>query len=294
MWEVNRACPGIERDASWCVDPRGIPVHPPWVSPKPLWSELAAFERRLARASQLRLATDFDGTLAHIVRLPKMAVVRPRAKLALTRLARLPRARVALVSGRRLSDLALRAGVPGVYLAGLLGIETRPPGLRGRRVNLRPGQRVPHSLVRELEEWCRAFPGSWIESKGWSAAVHYRAVPASRTAAFGAGVRALVRRHGDTAELAVAKRAFEVRPRGAPGKAETLGRWLGERTNGTLALFIGDDDLDEEAHDLVQRRGGIGILVGRRPSRARYRLDDPDEVARFLDWLEHRWRARVL
>jgi trehalose 6-phosphate phosphatase len=98
----------------------------------------------------------------------------------------------------------------------------------------------------------------------------------------------------DTTELALAKRAFEVRPRGAPGKAETLGRWLGERTNGCLALFIGDDDLDEEAHELVQRRGGIGILVGRRASRARYRLNDPDEVARFLEWLEHRWRARVL
>ena len=284
----------MERDASGRVDPRGIPGHPPWVSPKPLWSELAALERRLARASHLRLASDFDGTLANIVRLPKMAVVRPRARGALTRLATLPRAQVALVSGRRLSDLALRAGVPGVYLAGLLGIETRPPGVRGRRLNLRPGQRVPHALMQELEEWCAAFPGSWLEGKGWSTAVHYRALAPSRTAAFGAGVRALVRRHADTTELAVAKRAFEVRPRGAPGKAETLGRWLGERANGCLALFIGDDDLDEEAHELVQRRGGIGILVGRRPSLARYRLDDPDEVARFLEWLEHRWRARVL
>lgn len=263
------------------------------VSPKPLWSELAVLERRLARASHLRLASDFDGTLANIVRLPAMASVRPRAQRALASIARLPRARVALVSGRRLSDLSRRAKVPGVFLAGLLGIETRAPGVRRRRVNLHRGQRMPAAMLRELGEWCRGFPGSWVEPKGWSAAVHYRALPARRVAAFGAGVRTLVRRHADTTELAEAKKAFEVRPRGAPGKAETLGKWLGPAGNGRLDLFIGDDDLDEEAHALVQRRGGIGILVGQRPSHARYRLSDPDQVARFLEWLETRWRDRV-
>ena len=263
------------------------------MSPKPLWSELAVLERRLARASHLRLASDFDGTLARIVRLPRMAVVRPRAKRALAAIARLPRARVALVSGRRLSDLARRANVPGVYLAGLLGIETRAPFVRRRRVNLRRGQRVPRLLLREIEELCRAFPGTWIEPKGWSAAVHYRALPARRVRSFAAGLRALVRCHGASTELAEAKKAFEIRPKGAPGKAATLDKWLGEAGNGRLDLFIGDDDLDEEAHALVQRRGGIGILVGRRVSRARYRLSDPDQVARFLEWLEQRWRDRV-
>ena len=267
--------------------------HAARVSPKPLWSELAVLERRLARAAHLRLASDFDGTLAHIVPLPGMAVVRPRARRALSRIARLPRARVALVSGRRLTDLSRRAKVPGVFLAGLLGIETRAPGVRARRLNLHHGQRVPRALLREIEAWCDGFPGSWVEPKGWSAAVHYRALPAGRIAAFGAGVRALVRRYRDTTELAVAKKAFEVRPRGAPGKAETLGKWLGPSGNGSLALFIGDDDLDEQAHALVQRRGGIGILVGSRPSRARYRLSDPDQVALFLEWLEQRWRQRV-
>ena len=263
------------------------------MSPKPLWSELAVIERRLARASHLRLASDFDGTLARIVRLPAMAEVRPRAVHALRQIARLPRARVALVSGRRLTDLSRRARVPGAFLAGLLGIETRASGLRSQRIHLRRGQRIPRALLVELERWCDAFPGAWVEPKGWSAAVHYRALPARRIAAFGAGVRALVRRHGETTELAVAKKAFEVRPRGAPGKAATIERWLGEPRKACLELFIGDDDLDEEAHALVQSRGGVGILVGRRPSRARYRLSDPDQVARFLEWLEDRWRARV-
>lgn len=263
------------------------------VSPKPLWSERAVLERRLAAASYLRLASDFDGTLAHIVRLPGIAVVRPRARRALARLARLPRARVALVSGRRLSDLARRAHLPGVFLAGLLGIETRAPGARRGRVNLKRDQRVPRALLRELEEMCATFPGAWVEPKGWSAAVHYRALPVRRVAAFGAEVRALVRRHRDSTELAEAKKAFEIRPKGAPGKAETLGKWLGPAGDGRLDLFIGDDALDEEAHALVQRRGGIGILVGDRASRARYRLEDPDQVARFLEWLERRWRERV-
>lgn len=260
--------------------------------PTPLWSDLNAIERRVARANRLSLATDFDGTLAPIVRLPEMAHVLPESRRALRRLTRLPRARVALVSGRRLSDLSRRAGVPGAFLAGLLGIETRVPG-GIPRLHLRRHQRLPDELLAELETLCASFPGTWVERKGWSAAVHYRALAPALVSAFGTGVRARVRGFPDSAELAVAKRAFEVRPRGAPGKAVTVRKWMGPERAGHLRLFIGDDALDEEAHVLMKKCGGLGILVGQRRSAARYCVNDPDQVARFLEWLEQHWRSRV-
>jgi trehalose 6-phosphate phosphatase len=51
-------------------------------------------------------------------------------------------------------------------------------------------------------------------------------------------------------------------------------------------IYIGDDATDEDAFSRLGP-AGVGILVARswRPTRARYRLDDPDAVQRFLDRL---------
>jgi trehalose-phosphatase len=51
----------------------------------------------------------------------------------------------------------------------------------------------------------------------------------------------------------------------------------------TLPLYLGDDLTDEDAFRTI-RTGGIGIIVGIEgpPSLARYRLDHPADVERFL------------
>jgi trehalose-phosphatase len=55
------------------------------------------------------------------------------------------------------------------------------------------------------------------------------------------------------------------------------------------AIYIGDDLTDEDAFRELESEG-VGILVSPRPqpSRARYRLDDPDAVKQFLDRLASR------
>jgi alpha,alpha-trehalase len=50
-----------------------------------------------------------------------------------------------------------------------------------------------------------------------------------------------------------------------------------------LPIFIGDDRTDEDAFRALEKRG-VGILISEQPqvTAASYRLNNPEEVERFL------------
>jgi trehalose-phosphatase len=51
-----------------------------------------------------------------------------------------------------------------------------------------------------------------------------------------------------------------------------------------LPLYVGDDDKDEEAFEVIQARGGVAIKVCESPcqTRADGRLESPRDVRRWL------------
>ena len=256
--------------------------------PQPLWLSLEPIAIDLRRARRLFVATDFDGTLAPIVEDPDRAAMPARARRVLSRLARAPHARVAILSGRRLSDLRRRVRIRGVFLSGLSGLETQEPGGRPRAQVV---PRLPPALRAGLRQWCARFPGSWVEDKRLTLAVHYRNLAPRLRASFAAGVRRRLLSHAGAAELEHGRKVLEVRPAGARNKAAVLDAWLGRRTG--LVVYVGDDTNDEPAFARVRRRGGVGIVVGRRPSKARFRVPSTDGAIWFLEWVEREWAARV-
>lgn len=257
---------------------------------KPLWLELETLAERLRRAPILWVATDYDGTLTPIVERPELAELSPRARRALRRIRGLPDARVAVLSGRRLSDLKQRLRVPGIHLAGGAGLETSEPGGR-REVHVPRRSRLTASLRSDLEAWCRRFPGAWLEDKRLSLALHYRAVPTRYRDAFGQGVRRRVRLSGGV-ELTHGKMVFEIAPATGVDKAAALARWIPEAGNAAL-FYFGDDTNDEPVHALVRARGGVPVAVGRPVSRAEYSLPAPQHVVWFLEWLAREWGVRT-
>jgi trehalose-phosphatase len=258
---------------------------------KPLRESLAAIAARLGRARALFVATDFDGTLAPIARHPAAAAPAPGVRSALRRIARLPRAGVAVLSGRALDDLARRVRLAGVFLSGTNGLETMDA--RGRRaLHVPRGRRLSAALKGALADWCGRFRGAWLEDKRLSVALHYRAVPARRQAAFRAGARRRLRSWAGRVKLVPGKKVLEVMPAVGADKAVALARALPGR-RGPVVVYLGDDENDEPAHALVRRRGGIAVAVGRSRSRAEYALRSPREVTRFLGWLARLWKERV-
>ena len=125
----------------------------------------------------LALFLDFDGTLVHIAERPGDVVVSDDLRDLLNGLkARLDGA-LAVVSGRRLSDL----------LGHLAPLEVPAAGSHGLEYELEPGQshtpsdaRLPDTFWHEVENFVAERPGLLLEHKGHGAAVHYRQAPQLR------------------------------------------------------------------------------------------------------------------
>jgi trehalose-phosphatase len=258
---------------------------------KPLWLSLGSIGSRLAESRTLYLACDYDGTLTPIVDQPDIARLSQRSRQLVERLAGRNDVQVGIFSGRRMDDLARHVGVGGLFLAGSSGLETQ--GADGRReVHVGPDRALPAALREQLDAWCERFPGSWIEDKQVSLALHYRAVAPDLQPAFGAGVRRRIRPFKSQARLVHGKRVFEVMPAVEWDKSSSLRHWLGEGPlDGTL-LYFGDDTNDEPVYDAVRGYGGIAVAVGRTVSRAEFVLPSAQEVQWFLEWLEREWDTR--
>ncbi len=117
--------------------------------------------------------------------------------------------------------------------------------------------------------------------------MHYRGVAPERIDEVIAAVRVIGQRNH--LRVTGGRKVIELRPDVEWDKGKTV-NWILDRIDGQdllLPLYIGDDLTDEDAFDAV-RHQGIGIAVrsaetGDRRSAARFVLDDPDAVCRFLE-----------
>lgn len=255
---------------------------------KPLWLHLGRVAERLRQSPALCVGSDFDGTLAAIVSHPDLARLEPRSRAALQSLVASPAARLAVVSGRRLDELHNLLGLEGAYLVGVGGLEAQDE--TGRQVHSGPlDPALPQDVRAGLDEWCKAFPGAWVEVKGPALAVHYRAVPDRIQPAFCAGVRRRLGPFRRSAKILHGKKVYEILPAGAPDKATAVAAWIEGHEPRGLLMYFGDDSNDEPVHAMVRERGGFAVAVGRKASLAEYALESPSDVIWFLEWLAREW-----
>ncbi|MGC8474462.1 MAG: trehalose-phosphatase, partial [Candidatus Dormibacteria bacterium] len=125
---------------------------------------LAAPLIRLARRGSLLVATDFDGTLAPVVRDPDRAAPLLEARVALEKLA--SHTPVAVISARDLANLASRCRITGALLLGSYGQE---PWLQLSSGEPPPAPPRPRpellQLAQELSAYTAGMPGVGVEVK---------------------------------------------------------------------------------------------------------------------------------
>jgi trehalose 6-phosphate phosphatase len=121
--------------------------------------------------------------------------------------------------------------------------------------------------------------GILIEDKTYSVSIHYRAVRRAqrvretilRTVASLGGVRVI---HG--------KRVVNIVPLGAPHKGMALER-ARKRLGCDAAIYVGDDETDEDAFDLGSAGRLLAVRIGKRStSRAPYCLASQREIDALL------------
>jgi trehalose 6-phosphate phosphatase len=242
------------------------------------WNEI----REHIRAADFRaILLDFDGTLVNFRPRPDDVRLSARAKRVIRLLVRHGDTFVGIVSGRKLDDLRKLIAVEGLRYAGLHGAEAEgEPVALGRKTS-RSMIRLRKLLQRRLED----FPKVWIEDKGLTFAVHYRGASAAVVKAAHGALLSAVASAGAKLRVLDGNRVWEILPSEVPGKSVAVQRILAKLPAGIPVLYVGDDGTDEMAFAALAKE--ITIRVGRNyRTQAKYYLNSPAEVVRFLERLE--------
>ena len=241
--------------------------------------------RRIATASSLLVATDFDGTIAPIVPRPQDARMLPRARQALEMLSAAPGVRVALLTGRSLDGLAQTgAGGEGWIISGSHGSELTGFDVSGFVGASGFGEPTDdeterlNKITRRFERVLGSEPGVRLERKPFGIAVHTREVTDAEHAR---ELLAAAVEFGVAEGLHVREgkqvREFSVR---ASDKGAVLQSIRDALPVGPV-LFLGDDVTDEDAFKVLGP-DDLGIKVGDGDTAATGRVPDPAAVAAVL------------
>jgi trehalose 6-phosphate phosphatase len=245
---------------------------------------------RLRRAGAVWLFLDYDGTLADFAPTPDEVAPDPELVDLVAGLARDPRLRVAIISGRRLRHVRRLVPVPGILLAGTYGVELQmPDGQQRARVAYEAIRPTLDTLKPRWAGLIASREGFYLEDKDWALALHARFAAEEEAERVLAAARqqAMDVLGDDPAErfrLLGGHKFLEVGPRLAH-KGRTIGYLLDRYAEpGTLPVYLGDDDKDEEAFGVIKERGGIPILVapGPRETVADLRLESPQAARRWV------------
>lgn len=248
---------------------------------------LAQLTGALSAAGSLVLVTDYDGTLTPIVGHPAKARLGRGVRGVLRTLARSPRARVAVLSGRALDDLRARVGVAEVICGGCHGLEVEGPGVTFLHSDAGAHRDVLQAVAHDLRLRTAPIPHVRVEAKGLAVAVHYRAALPGTGERLRSEVERASKGRREVLEILQGKDVIEILPRVGWDKG-ACARWILDRLTPALnppvsMLYMGDDQTDEKAFEVL---AGLAITVkvgsdGDR-SRADYRLRDTMDVQRLL------------
>jgi alpha,alpha-trehalase len=230
---------------------------------------------------------DYDGTLTPIVARPDLALLSDEMREAVHRLA--GAATVAVISGRDRADVHRLVGLDGLVYAGSHGFDIEEPG--GLTLKHEEGAAIEATVQQaaaKLRNALASIEGALVEPKRFAIAVHYRQVEDGNVPAVESVVDDLLKRTPSLRKTH-GKKVFELRPQLDWDKGKAV-LWLlevlGLNAPDVLPFYLGDDTTDEDAFAALKERG-IGIFVGSPPDQtaARYRLDGPEEVGRFMQRL---------
>jgi trehalose-phosphatase len=248
---------------------------------------LAWAEESLAGPGSILLMTDYDGTLTPIVDDPADAILAVQTREDLARLARSPRARVAVISGRGIEDLRARVALDDVIYAGCHGLEIEGPNLLFRHPDALAQQAMLWAVGNVLVRHAPSVTGMRVETKGLAVAVHYRHVAADEIRRVEIELARAISEQGGRLKIFHGSKVIEVLPQVAWTKGECA-QWIQERLRASLPepalwLYLGDDWTDEHAFEVLSGQA-LTIRVGDTvpASKATYRLHDVSEVHQLL------------
>lgn len=231
---------------------------------------------RLASTPHLHIVLDYDGTLMPISSTPSEADPDPELLELLQHLASTPQTTVHVASGRDRSTLGQWLGHLPIALTAEHGASSRPVGGEWSLSKTPPWLR---EAERALHKLAASAPGSFVEAKTSTVALHTRGMRGGDRRAFEAYVsEVLARVLPEDVEVMTGDCVVEVRTRGV-NKGRVIST-LHQHDDG-LILVAGDDITDEDMF-VALPPGSIAVGVGPRARGATMRVSNPAELRVLL------------
>jgi trehalose 6-phosphate phosphatase len=221
---------------------------------------------------------DVDGTLIELTDSPLATFASPELKALLGAVAERLGGAVALVSGRSIEYLDALFAPLRLPAAGLHGVERRiaSGSMHGASfidTRLDPARAAAKALVE-------AHPGTILEDKGRTLAVHYRLAPQFELSVRGC-LAEIAQRLGNSYHIQEGNNVLEIKPSGF-SKATAIKAFMKEAPfTGRKPVFVGDDLTDQDGFRMVEDQSGISIAVGARV-RGQFQLADAAAVRAWL------------
>jgi trehalose 6-phosphate phosphatase len=246
---------------------------------------------KIRHGSSCWLFLDYDGTLADFTPTPQEINQDPQLVDLIARLARYPeQLRLVILSGRSLDQIVQLVPVSGVLLAGTYGVEYQTwPGEKVQLIDFQADQPILDQVKKAWEKIVAGKRGYFIEEKRVALALHARWADPAESLDCVAQARAAAEEitNGKKVAILTGDRFLEVAPLSA-NKGEAVRRLTARfPCKNCLIIYIGDDDKDEQAFQVVNQLGGETIVVAAqsRGTLAKYRLDNPQQVRAWLSEL---------
>jgi trehalose 6-phosphate phosphatase len=233
-------------------------------------------------ASDLRecaILLDIDGTIVDIAPTPRQVWVSPELRQTLARLQELTGGALALVSGRKLSEIDLLFAPLQLAAIGGHGAEIRP--VPGTKPQTRAAS-LDDDLKRQLATLSELGPGVLVEDKGYSLALHYRLAPDLGPTLHAAVARICAAVPSGAVEILPGKSVVEVKPARVSKALAVRELMQYPPFTDRHPIFIGDDVTDEPVFGVIPNFGGLGFSVGRVVPGVSGHFDKPEDVRSWL------------
>jgi len=248
-------------------------------------AETSAVDMEIAATSltsdlrECAILLDIDGTILDIAPAPQEVWVPPTLRHTLDRLQKLTAGALALVSGRKVSDIDLIFAPLQLAAIGGHGAEIR--SVPGAQPRVRAGS-LSEDLKRDLAALTKLGPGILVEDKGYSLALHYRLAPDQGPALRAAIAGICAQFAPASVEVLPGKQVYEVKP-AAVSKAIAVRELMTYPPfTDRHPIFIGDDTTDEPVFGVIPDFGGLGFSVGRVVPGVDGHFDTPEDVRSWL------------
>jgi len=245
-------------------------------------------KRTLQKNDKWVLFLDYDGTLADFSKHPDMVESNPKVVQLIKALLACENIIPIIISGRRLAQLQKLVPIPHMILAGTYGLEIQFPDNeiyhQLKYEKIRPALEELKPVWQSLIEGKKSF---FLEDKGWSLAIHARFADKGTAERILDDAHKIAENELDSAifQVKAGHKFLEVSPIQA-NKGNCVKYLMNKLSiENTALIYMGDDDKDEQAFEVIHSYGGVAIRVCSNVINnpiEDWRLDDPKAAREWL------------